>query len=315
MNFKNWFNFKAAKFCLVILLVVLSFPATAQYTQADSDSDDCSMTLTITATPKTVKGWDNPVNIEVILASGYTVGKYCNTVETANITLFWDTGTGSVPLREGIVLELPANTNNKGAERSATYSESPVFANGGAKDNKTVVVTGHAVISSQSNFVGRPAVIKGCNASTTSCTANSVTITKDPKTTVPQNPPGGDPNTTSNTNAEPPNNSKNNKDINTSITATFNGSLDDNLGTFFNPLQVKSVPEIIASIIRILFLLISIAAVIIIIVSGFRMVLASGNEEQLTKAKKAITWAIVGLIVSLMSFSIVAIIQNLISRQ
>lgn len=112
---------------------------------------------------------------------------------------------------------------------------------------------------------------------------------------------------------EPPNNSTPNDQINTGITADL-GDLDQTLGSFFNPLTVKSVPELITAIIRVLFALISIAAVVLIIISGFRMVLASGNEEQLTKAKKAITWAIIGLIVSLLSFSIVSIIQNLISR-
>lgn len=112
---------------------------------------------------------------------------------------------------------------------------------------------------------------------------------------------------------EPPNNSTPNDQINTGITADL-GDLDQVLGSIFNPLTVWSVPELITSIIRVLFALISIAAIVIIIISGFRMVLASGNEEQLTKAKKAITWAIIGLIVSLLSFSIVSIIQNLISR-
>jgi Type IV secretion system pilin len=119
--------------------------------------------------------------------------------------------------------------------------------------------------------------------------------------------------TNANTNAS--NNSTPNSQINTGTSFKFSGSLDETIGSFFNPLNVKSVPELITSIIRVLFALISIAAVIVIIISGFRMVLASGEPEALNKAKKAISWAIIGLIVSLMSFSIVAIIQNLIDRQ
>lgn len=53
-------------------------------------------------------------------------------------------------------------------------------------------------------------------------------------------------------------------------------------------------------------------AVIAIIFAGFRMVIAAGNEEAITQAKKAITWAILGLVVALLSFSIVAIVQNII---
>jgi hypothetical protein len=116
-------------------------------------------------------------------------------------------------------------------------------------------------------------------------------------------------------------NSPPNSAINTNTSYNFNGSLDDTIGTFFNPLKrqngsgADTVPEIIGALIRILFVLIGLISVIIIIIAGFRMVTASGNEEQLTKAKKAITWAIVGLIVSLLSFSIVAIIQALIAKQ
>ena len=102
-----------------------------------------------------------------------------------------------------------------------------------------------------------------------------------------------------------------NSNINTGVTATF-GDLDEPIGAFLNPLEKETLPEILGAILRILFALIGMIAVVIIIVAGFRMVLASGNTEELTKAKKAITWAIVGLIVSLMSFSIVAIIQRLI---
>ncbi len=102
--------------------------------------------------------------------------------------------------------------------------------------------------------------------------------------------------------------------VNTQTGANFNMDLDSSQGSFFNPLagSVNSVPQLITSIIRILFVLIGILSVVIIIVSGFRMVISSGNQDQITKAKKAITWAIIGLIVSLLSFSIVSIIQRLI---
>lgn len=100
--------------------------------------------------------------------------------------------------------------------------------------------------------------------------------------------------------------------VNTSVGVSMSGSLDDNLGYFFNPLEKETLPQLFASILRILFVLIGTVAVIIIIIAGFRMVMSSGNEAELTKAKQALTWAIVGLIVALMSFSIVAIVQKLI---
>ncbi|HEX3096027.1 MAG TPA: pilin [Patescibacteria group bacterium] len=105
-----------------------------------------------------------------------------------------------------------------------------------------------------------------------------------------------------------------NSQINTGTSFTL-GNLDDNLGTFGNLLNVESIPELIAVLTKILFFIIGLAAVIVIIVSGFRMVLAQGNEAALTKAKAAITWAIMGLIVSILAFSIVAIVQRIIQTK
>jgi hypothetical protein len=112
------------------------------------------------------------------------------------------------------------------------------------------------------------------------------------------------PPTNQNTNSLPP--------VNTTVTANLNGSLDADLGTFFNPLKSETLPQLLATILRILFALIGITAVIVIILAGFRMVVSSGNESEIKKAKEAITWAIVGLVVSLMAFSIVAIVQKII---
>ncbi len=109
----------------------------------------------------------------------------------------------------------------------------------------------------------------------------------------------------------PPNNSVPNEDIKTDTDFTL-VNLDDPIGTFDNLLNFGSVPEAIVSLIRILFILIGISAVIVIIIAGFRMVVDSGNETQMKKAKEAITWSIVGLIVSILAFSIVAIIQRII---
>jgi hypothetical protein len=53
--------------------------------------------------------------------------------------------------------------------------------------------------------------------------------------------------------------------------------------------------------------------VIMIIIGGFRMIFAQGNEEAFGKAKKTITYAVIGLVVAVMSFSIVQIISNILT--
>jgi hypothetical protein len=45
---------------------------------------------------------------------------------------------------------------------------------------------------------------------------------------------------------------------------------------------------------------------------GFQMVISSGNPDALKTAKATITWAILGLVVALLSYSIVGIVQSLL---
>ena len=68
--------------------------------------------------------------------------------------------------------------------------------------------------------------------------------------------------------------------------------------------------EFFLLIIRDILQLIPIAAVLFIIIGGFQMVSSAGNEERLLRAKKTITWAVLGLVFALLSFSIIAIVKN-----
>lgn len=65
-------------------------------------------------------------------------------------------------------------------------------------------------------------------------------------------------------------------------------------------------------IIRDILQIIPVLSVLVIIVGGFRMIMSQGNEEQLLRAKRTIYWAIGGLAVAFLSFSIIAIVRNLL---
>jgi hypothetical protein len=80
----------------------------------------------------------------------------------------------------------------------------------------------------------------------------------------------------------------------------------------YNPLPTDNLTDTFLSIVRGFILIIAAWAVMFIIVGGFQMVMASGNEEMYLKAKKTITWAVLGLVVALLSFSVIAIVQNLL---
>jgi len=78
----------------------------------------------------------------------------------------------------------------------------------------------------------------------------------------------------------------------------------------YNPLPEDALTDMLIVIMKWLLAIIAVWAVVFIVIGGFRMVMAQGNEEQYTSAKKTITWAILGLVIALLSFSIVAMIQN-----
>jgi hypothetical protein len=80
----------------------------------------------------------------------------------------------------------------------------------------------------------------------------------------------------------------------------------------YNPLPVNSLGDTLLLIMRAFLGVIGVWAVAFIVIGGFRLVVSGGNEEMVTAAKKTITWAILGLVLALLSFSIIAIIQNLL---
>jgi len=93
--------------------------------------------------------------------------------------------------------------------------------------------------------------------------------------------------------------------------ATSNGAPVDNL---YNPLgaQNDSLTDFLVTILKGFLAITAMWSVMFIVVGGFRMVISQGNEEAVGVAKKTITWAVLGLVVTLLSFSIIAIVQNLI---
>lgn len=83
-------------------------------------------------------------------------------------------------------------------------------------------------------------------------------------------------------------------------------------GELYCATSVCDLTSFVLLIARDILQIIPVAAVLMIIVAGFKMVTAAGNEEKLLEAKRTLLWAVLGLIIALMSVSIVAIARNLI---
>lgn len=79
-----------------------------------------------------------------------------------------------------------------------------------------------------------------------------------------------------------------------------------------NPLGTTDFNELIGKIIDWIANIGALLAVIMIIYSGFLFMTSGGNEEKVTKAKKALTWSLVGLAVLLVGKGWVLIVKDLI---
>ncbi len=90
---------------------------------------------------------------------------------------------------------------------------------------------------------------------------------------------------------------------------------DKSNGELTKLINTDNVPEFLASLVKFLLLLIAGLSVIVILIGAFRMAMSQGKSEALTAGKKTITWAIIGLVVALLSYSIVAILQSVIGVQ
>ena len=96
-------------------------------------------------------------------------------------------------------------------------------------------------------------------------------------------------------------------------TCTFDNQNSNSEGNvnLCNPVQgADDVKELIIKLTKYLMGIIALVAIVVIVIGGFRMVISAGNESQIKAARSTITWAIIGLVISLLAYTIVAIIQG-----
>lgn len=84
--------------------------------------------------------------------------------------------------------------------------------------------------------------------------------------------------------------------------------------TINNPLGSNSLGALIIRVIRFLLTMLGALAVLFIIIGGVRMVTSAGNEKAVTAGKQTVTWAVIGLVVALLAFSVIGLVQNILGR-
>lgn len=83
-------------------------------------------------------------------------------------------------------------------------------------------------------------------------------------------------------------------------------------GSISNPLNADSFSELIQGIINWVIIIGQSIAVIMIIWSGFLFMTSEGDPEKISKAKKSLTWALVGLLVLLIGDGFIGIVKDLL---
>lgn len=86
-------------------------------------------------------------------------------------------------------------------------------------------------------------------------------------------------------------------------------------GIFNMPVGYNSLGELAVGLIRFVLAMLGTLAVLFIIIGAVRMVTSAGNEKAVTAGKQTVTWALIGLAVSLLAFGLVAGIQAILGRQ
>ena len=74
--------------------------------------------------------------------------------------------------------------------------------------------------------------------------------------------------------------------------------------------DAKDAKDVAKNVISVLLWIVGIASIIVIIYSGIAFITSAGNPSQITRAKTMLLYAVIGLVVSILSYAIVNFIVN-----
>jgi hypothetical protein len=76
--------------------------------------------------------------------------------------------------------------------------------------------------------------------------------------------------------------------------------------------EIKDAKSFLGTIIDLLVKFIGLTAFVLLVIAGFRMILAAGNDNEIQKAKDMLKYAIFGLVVALLSYLLVALVRAIL---
>ncbi len=78
------------------------------------------------------------------------------------------------------------------------------------------------------------------------------------------------------------------------------------------PTPDAGIYDIIGNIIALMIQYTAVIAVIAVMIGGIMYLISGGEEEKISRAKKVIIWALVGVIISVLAYSIIEILNNFV---
>ncbi len=92
--------------------------------------------------------------------------------------------------------------------------------------------------------------------------------------------------------------------LSASTAMAANSDAQEGINAAKGNLQTTSLTDSVANVTNIMITVIGIISVIMLIIGGFRYVLSGGDSKNTTAAKDTILYAIIGVVVALLSYSI-----------
>jgi len=99
--------------------------------------------------------------------------------------------------------------------------------------------------------------------------------------------------------------------VGTAFADTYSGTTGSGGTTLLNPLGAATFAELVAAILRALFTLSIPIVSIMVMVGGYYILTAAGNEERLKTGRNTITYAVIGFAVILIANGVVSLIRQL----
>lgn len=78
-----------------------------------------------------------------------------------------------------------------------------------------------------------------------------------------------------------------------------------------NPIGTNDFTELVTNVLQWLLGIAGSVALIMLVIGGFFYIGSAGDEQKATQGKRIVTWAIGGLVVVLLSYSIIVIVEDI----